>query len=379
MLMKNKKQIRLLLSMCLLFHLNSFAQVTANKEVGKKNESVRDSLKNQEYPYLLPIWGQKVTNKGFSLPYSAGLSVNCLWQQSDLVINNLNVGFNNNPMHNLDGVVRFDKAVATTTILTVRPDVWLLPFLNVYGIFGVGKGSTEVGYGVWIPDSTNVEKEIFSSNTKVEFNIKTVGIGITPTMGVGTGWFALDMNCAWSEVPQLDKPAFTFVVGPRLGKTFRFKKPERNLACWVGGFRVQLNSGTTGSISLADALAAEGEFDQKLDAAYVRVGDAQMQVDAWWNNLTPIEQRNPINEAKYNTANNVLDRAGQALNSIDAASNNLSNSTVQYSIDKRPKDMWNFIIGSQFQLNKHFMIRAEYGFLTSRVQFLTSVQYRFGL
>ena len=41
--------------------------------------------------------------------------------------------------------------------------------------------------------------------------------------------------------------------------------------------------------------------------------------------------------------------------------------------------MWNFIIGAQFQLNKHFMWRAEYGFLGSRQQFMTGLQYRFGL
>jgi hypothetical protein len=36
-------------------------------------------------------------------------------------------------------------------------------------------------------------------------------------------------------------------------------------------------------------------------------------------------------------------------------------------------------LGAQYQYNKHFMLRAEYGFLGSRKQFLTSLQYRFGL
>jgi long-subunit fatty acid transport protein len=53
--------------------------------------------------------------------------------------------------------------------------------------------------------------------------------------------------------------------------------------------------------------------------------------------------------------------------------------TVQYSLNKRPKDMWNFIVGSQYQLNKHWMLRAEYGFLGSRQQFIGGLQYRFGL
>lgn len=41
--------------------------------------------------------------------------------------------------------------------------------------------------------------------------------------------------------------------------------------------------------------------------------------------------------------------------------------------------MWNFLIGSQFQYNKHMMFRAEVGFLGSRTQVLAGLQYRFGL
>ena len=78
----------------LLVSSSMFSQVYSNKVVGEKNEAEIDSLKTQEYPYILPIWGAKVAAKGFKLPYSAGVSVNYFWQQSDIVINNLNVGFN---------------------------------------------------------------------------------------------------------------------------------------------------------------------------------------------------------------------------------------------------------------------------------------------
>ena len=80
---------------------HSFGQVYSNKEVGKKNQDIVDSLKTAEYPYILPIWGAKAAKKGYNLPYSAGLGVNYLWQESDLVIENLQVGFNHGPLHNL--------------------------------------------------------------------------------------------------------------------------------------------------------------------------------------------------------------------------------------------------------------------------------------
>jgi len=111
------------LPLFLIVAMSSSGQVFTNKEVGKKNKDLKDSLKNSEYPYSLPILGAKAHKAGYSLPYSAGVSTQYFWQKSDLIINNLYVGFNNGPMYDLDGLVRFDKAQATAGALTIRPDI----------------------------------------------------------------------------------------------------------------------------------------------------------------------------------------------------------------------------------------------------------------
>ncbi len=373
------KNICWIIAFLLVCHYHAQSQVFTNKEVGKKNEDLADSLKKSDYPYSLPIWGDKATKAGYNLPYSAGLSVQYFTQESDLIIDNLMVGFNNGTMYPLDGLVRFDKARASASAVTVRPDIWLFPFLNIYGILGKSKASTDIGVGIWVTDSSNQAVNIANFNSKVDFNATTFGLGLTPTIGVGGGWLALDMNVAWTDVPQLKKPAKTFVFGPRAGKQFKLKKPNQAFAMWVGGFRVMLNSETEGSVNLADVIVSDGSAMAKIDAGQQKVDQTQQQVDTWWNGLSQQEQNNPVNKAKYETANNTLDRAGNFLASAENALNNLAGSSVQYSMDKRPKDMWNFIVGGQFQLNKHLMFRAEYGFLGSRTQFLTGVQYRFGL
>jgi hypothetical protein len=354
------------------------AQVFTNKEVGEKNQSKRDSLKSSEYPYSLPIWGAKATQAGYTLPYSAGLSVQYFWQESDLIIENLMVGFNGGEMYNVDDVVRFNKAAAIASALTVRPDVWVFPFLNVYAIMGKSQASTDVGFGLWLPDSTNTYSEILSTSTKVDFQATTFGIGMTPTIGVGGGFLALDMNVAWTDVPQLSKPARTFVFGPRLGKNFKLGKPERSIAVWVGGFRVHINSETDGSVNFSDILDTDA-LQPKIDEGFEKIGNAQVKVDTWWEGLSPVDQKNPVNIAKHNAANSTLTRASEILVAADAAINDDQSASVQYSMDKRPADMWNFIVGSQYQINKHIMLRFEYGFLGSRQQFMGGLQYRFGL
>jgi len=353
-------------------------QVTSNKVVGKKNEALKDSLQSTAYPYVLPIWGAKVAEKGFELPYSAGVSLNYMTQKSALIMDNLQVGFNNGPMINLDEIVRFDESEAWAGALTVRPDVWVLPFLDVYALMGQANTSTSITAGVWLPDANNVWNEVTTFSTKAEFTAQTLGFGLTPTIGVGGGFMALDMNCAWTDVSSLDKPVFTFVFGPRFGKSFKFRKPQQSVSVWVGGFRVHFSSETNGSINLSEIMPPN-ELQSKVDNGIAKVGESQVAVDNWWNSLTPREQNNPVNEAKYNTANRVLDTAGNLFTSMDAALNDGESASIQYSLDKTLKDMWNFVIGSQYQYNKHWMIRAEYGFLGSRVQFMGGLQYRFGL
>lgn len=358
--------------------LSAHAQVFSNKEVGKKNQAHVDSLKQSEYPYVLPIWGEQATKAGFDLPYSAGISVQYFGQRSDLVIENLMVGFNHGEMYDCDDFIRFDKAKSQSDGLSFRPDVWVFPFLNVYAILGRSTASTDVGWAMWLPDSAGNDQMVFRQDTKVDFNATTYGFGLTPTIGVGGGFLAMDVNMTWTDVPQLDEPAFAFVFGPRLGKSFKLRKPGSAATVWVGGFRFKINTGTTGSIPLSDALDEE-QWVSSIDQGQIHVEDLHEQNEAWWNSLTPLQQANPVNEAKYNSTNAVLDRTAGFLDAADRAVSTISTSTVEYSIDKRPEDMWNFIMGGQYQLNKHWMVRAEYGFLSSRTQLIAGLQYRFGL
>jgi hypothetical protein len=354
------------------------AQVYSNKVVGAKNQTYADSIKEAEYPYSLPILGAKAAKAGYDLPYSAGIGINYLWQESSLIIEDLFVGFNNGPMYDLDEIVRFNDAIATASAINIRPDIWLLPFLNVYGLFTKAKTSTEISAGVWIPDTSNVWREVTNFSSKAEFDATGFGFGMTPTIGIGGGWLALDMNVTWQSISALDKPVMTFVFGPRMGKSFKLKKPQSNIAVWAGGFRLHIRSETSGSLPLNDVIPIEGLQD-KVDSGMEKVADAQIAVDAWWEGLTSTEQKNPVNIAKYNTANRALETTGNLLNGIDGALNDEQTATVQYSLSKRPKDAWNFVVGSQYQINKHFMLRVECGFLASRTQFIGGLQYRFGL
>ncbi len=372
------KRIIFVLALLTLWGLQAFGQLAPDKLVFKSDAALMDSLKRTDYPYMFPLWGDKVQKLGITMPLPAGLGVNYLWQESDLLIQNISIGFNNGPMTDLSNVVRLDNAKATASGLNIRPDLWILPFLNVYGILAVAKTSTAIDATVWLPDSSNTWKQVTAFSSKANFDATTFGFGLTPTFGLGGGWVALDMNFAWSDVSALDKPAFSFVFGPRFGKTFKFDDPQMTLAVWVGGFRLDLGSETSGSLNLSEVLPLEG-LQGKVDQGFQKVDQAQQQVDAWWNGLSNAQRQSPVNKAKYDAANRALATAGSLLTGLDGALSNAESATVQYGLEKSQLKRWNFIVGSQFQLNEHWMVRAEYGFLGARNQFIGGLQYRFGL
>ena len=366
----SRRQILLFGSFAILISSPAFSQVYS--------DLTKNPPESTDYPYLLPIWGQKVKDKGFDLPYSAGLSVNYLWQNSDINISNVSVGFNGGPLYNVDELIRFNSTTAESWGVNIRPDIWVLPFLNVYGIFARAESNTNVDVSIVIPGVEESE-ELFSIQTSPRFTSQTTGFGLTPTMGFRGGWIALDMNFTWTDVDKQEKPVFAFIFDPRIGKTFKLAgHPERNISFWVGGFRVKVNRDTYGRLPLGDVLPIE-EWNSKIAAGQQKVGEAQTELDQWWAGLTPVEQANPVNKVKLEANQRKLNVAGTVLDAADNAVDTAGNSTLDYTLDKAQAKLWSMTLGSQFQLNKSWMIRAEYGFSSGRKQFFTGLQYRFGL
>ena len=64
---------------------------------------------------------------------------------------------------------------------------------------------------------------------------------------------------------------------------------------------------------------------------------------------------------------------------IDGIRNNDrdGSSVIYYGMDKQVTQMWNGVVGMQFQLNKHWQIRSEAGLFGDRKSWLISVNYRF--
>ena len=344
-----KKIYRLLiLASLFLFILGQQSQAQyVNKRVKSKYQVYTDSLKNVEYNYVFPFLGQGAYKKGFDIPYPIGIMANYIWMDQGIDITNMQLGLKTDnkdiPLTPVD-FIDFGENRNTSYAFNVRPDVWVFPFLNVYGLFGAGQSRTEV----------NLVAPV-ALRSIVEQSISTAGVGVMTAFGIGPVWLSVDANWTWNKPELLDKAVRVQVLGLRLGHTFTFKqRPDRNIAVWAGGMRVSMSSDTRGAIAMKDALPPEtwDRRDQIVD-----------EYNTWYDGLTPVKQA-------------VVDATAvpDIIDKLDAAD---GDAVIRYGMDKQVSEMWNGVIGAQLQLNKHWQFRSEAGLIGDRKSFLVSVNYRF--
>ena len=320
----------------------------ATKKVLKKKQEYTDSIRQVQYHYRFPLLGQKAYQAGFDIPYPIGVMGNFIWMDQGILIDNMQLGLKTNnqgiPLTNVDEFIKFGDNTNTSFGSNFRPDIWILPFLNVYGIFGYGSSETSVRL-----------TEPVALTSVVKQGIRTSGFGFMGAFGIGPIWTSIDANWTWNKPELLEKAVLVRVLGIRFGKTFTFNQhPDRNFAIWAGGMRARMGSSTVGQIQLIDALPPEvwERRDQLVNNYY-----------DWYNALPGMVQDRVDNTPLPEIVNRIEEADGGA--------------TIRYGMDKQVKQEWNGVIGVQFQLNKRWVFRSEWGLIGDRKSALVSANYRF--
>jgi hypothetical protein len=293
-------------------------------------DAERDSLL-AEYDNIFPILGRKALEQGFDLPRPLGISVNLMPMHQDMLIENLRLSVGDNPLQEID-FVEFGDIKSKITTGNVRLDLWVLPFLNLNSMLGVGRSNIKVDLVAPIEFTSDV------TQTGAYY-----GFGFTTALGIRRNWLSFDMNWTWTDLEKLEERVMARVLGVRYGRTFKLDKKKR-LAVWVGGMKQSLDLETLGSIKLTEALPPE---------ALQRLENYDSQ--PWYLDLGPVAR-------------------GQ----VDSIVARIQDGKVNYGIEKRPKDPWNMIIGANLELGKPWAIRSEVG-LIGRFSLLIAANYRLNL
>lgn len=333
----------------------ALAQVGAGtKTITRNDQALKDSLAKVKYNHVFPFLGEKVVRRGFNLPKSAGVMVNAVIAKQEVTISDLQVGFNNGTMYGLDSIAKFGEVAGYVQNVNLRADVWVLPFLNVYGIFGQAWANTKV----------NLTAPVTAS-TEAKFSGYIYGFGLTAASGVQGFFLTLDFNSVWTHFDELNDNAHVMMLTPRIGHTFALKKKDSNIGVWVGGSKIYINRNTSGSIAL-------GEVAPDLTGDKLNVILNTSDVNDW-NTHHPDHQ---LSRAQYITMKNLAQDVYDKLPEINQG---IDNTTVNYSLKKRPKSSFTGCFGVQYQLSPTWQFRTEIGLLGGRTSGLLSVNYRFNL
>ncbi len=330
----------------------------------------------KEYPYVLPIWGQKVTDRNIDLQLPFGLNVNYVYNQMSLELTHFSMNFYNGD--NLDDILNpeslnFKETIGTAQGVNVRADAWVLPFFNFYGMYSRNRGSTQVSFQ---PQSINydtsasgvVVKEIRTLKDPIEvdpvyFTSNTFGAGATAVYGWNNYFINFDGNVTWSTSDLLEETVVFFVGSGRVGRRVTFKNGMK-LAFYFGAMYRNFvgREMNTGSLGVPE-----------LDAGMIKAVDAllnitQERIDFW--------EKMPDSETK----DEKLNELNQRKDKLNSAKDRIKNeNAINYSIKKEIINNWSTQVGFNFEINKNWTYRAELGYREGQKFFMTGLQYRFGL
>ena len=284
------------------------------------------------WPYKFPIWGNKLAERGIRFPLPFGIGLNYAFADQPITISNIAVGVNDGPMTDLSKIIKFGDLNSRVNALNLRADLWVFPFVNVYGMANyIVESKTDVSV---------VEPFAFDAGA-VQSGVGG-GFGTTFSGGALGLFGTLDLNWTWNKMQKLDKPVGTFLLAPRIGKNFG-NWGGLEWILWVGGMRQNIQSETKGEIRLSDAVGGSG-FQEKLQG--------------WYDGLPPGRQA--------------------VVDGIVGRINGGGDPVIRYSLDKAIKYPWNMLIGGELGLTKAWRVRAEVGFI-HRTQVVLGLNYRFGL
>jgi hypothetical protein len=206
----------------------------------------------------LPIWGADAEARGHRIPLPFGVGATFYDAKQPVKVNDLKLGALGASPESTTFVKVHDPIVSWQQNASTRLDVWLFPFLNIYGVAGYTRGNTRGRVTVTGPIFGLLNQEV---RLLAEFNGPTVGGGITLAGGFKVAdWLDLhvfgiaDVNHTVTFLKFKNesliaetKPRAT-VVAPRVGLRGQITE-FIGAGMWVGGMYQLIQEEVAGSVA----------------------------------------------------------------------------------------------------------------------------------
>lgn len=275
-----------------------------------------------------PFMKDLAASRGESLPLPYGLALVYSNTKQDLQLDNLDVTANGNPTSASSLLHLGDSDIKASTVL-LKGDVWLLPFLNLFGFVGQASNKLKVDYSVNVAevadyygsttcadpsDRPGFCERNFTGTIDRDTDAVNYGGGALLAVANGPAFALLGLIYAKSDASDGDTKVQTFTVSPRAGWRF--------------------------------ATASGGSVAVYAGASFV--------------------------DSKVELSNQQVFETG-----APAGGNVPQEVVLDYSVSQKNEDDWSYLGGVNWDISRQWTLQGEYA-LGAREGLLTSLVWRFG-
>lgn len=178
---------------------------------------------------VFPIFGDIVRQKGYDLPKPMGINLIYVDLSQNVHINSLYLSKGRLNLENMSKILSLNikKAKTSNQSKLLRADLWVFPFLNLYGFIGQTQGNT----------SANLDIKFFNKNYPYNLNVDykgvTYGGGITLVGGYKNFFSLVDFNYTKTSLKKIKGSITSLIISPRVG--YQFDMGNIKTAFWIGG------------------------------------------------------------------------------------------------------------------------------------------------
>jgi len=289
-----------------------------DRELGEQN--IDETGERVIWKQKLPFFAQQVVDLGFELPNPYGVAIIPARIQQDLILQNLAIGVNGPADTEID-FVDFSTPSVENSVLQLKLDAWVLPFLNVFATVGGFTGDANIPLkfegsdlfpGVCdVTPNAPLCVRTYSAIAKPKYEGTNIALGMNVAMGWDRFFVTLPITYAWTDVDIINETVTALNITPRIGMTGDMGD-RGTVAVFLGATYLRAEVDITGEIDLETPDGPDGDI-----------------------------------------------------------------TTLAFRISQRNKDRWNALLGFNWEMNKTWSVMAEAGFGGSRENFIAGITYRF--
>jgi len=214
----------------------------------------------EHWSSFLPIFGRTLREKGFDLPYPFGISLNYIHVDRDIEVKKIRVAVDGGPDVGLDRFLQIG-ANSSVDVVIGRLDVWLLPFLNVYGYGGRQYNESDARIDVSIPPVVPFPPASVRVRGSGKLEGPVYGGGFQVAGGYDWWFLTGGADFAFAEFDEFDSDFSGRVYGVRTGWQGAFRRI--GLRAWTGASYFDTRTTVKGRFVLPDSRVVRFKVDQR--------------------------------------------------------------------------------------------------------------------